>query len=485
MLRYPGPAAAVVARCLEPPSPAAVTRAVTELCRLDALTADERLTPLGTHLASLPVDVRIGKLMLVGAIFGAADDVLTIAAILSGRSPFLSPMERRSEADASKRSFATGQSDHLTSLSAYRAFDRAGASRFDMARERFLGVKTLQTIAQVKRQLLELMSDAGFVRRGLRARAVEALGRRVDGSDGVRLALEDDSPLGGGSGGGGGAAADACFRCGRRGHLARDCDGDAAAGDCGGGAGGNDVPRPRVLLSADDAWKRESLDVPLLKALLTAALYPQVITVTRAGGKQLRFHVREDSGAVVEVASALSPSSFVPRDASALPVLTPLDTSCPPAVHPSSVNAKEARAHPSSFSLTSLLPLTHTRAPHSPDVVREQLSGVPGVRAHHARVRARLLRRLPLRAPPLRRAPPRGEGGAPQRPAGGHRRRVDPVQPAQKVSRAHRVHPGADGRRPARQSGAPRGGRLRRGAPHFGRGGGAARDAGVRGGEQI
>jgi len=48
----------------------------------------------------------------------------------------------------------------------------------------------LQTIAGLKRQLLELLSANSFVARGMRSRAVESLGRRIDGSDGVRLALQ-------------------------------------------------------------------------------------------------------------------------------------------------------------------------------------------------------------------------------------------------------------------------------------------------------
>jgi hypothetical protein len=308
VLRYPGTAADVVARCLEPPAPEAVTRAVGELVRLEALSVTpergEELTPLGTHLAALPVDVRIGKLILLGAIFNVVDDVLTIAAVLSYRAPFLSPFERRAEADASKRAFAVAQSDHLTAVNAYREFDRGGAGRFDMCRERFLGVKTLNQIAGVKRQLLELLSDARFVRPGLRSRVVESLGRRADGSDGVRIALQDGVP-------GGGFGGDACFRCGQRGHAARECTQP-------------DMQRERrTLLSAADAWNRDAVDAPLIKALLTAALYPQVMTVTypaKKGGKpvkaeSLKFHIREDDNQVVEVA-----------------------------IHPSSVNAKVRRA---------------------------------------------------------------------------------------------------------------------------------------------
>ena len=74
-------------------------------------------------------------------------------------------------------------------LRAYRAFDAlTGERRFAFARERFLGAKTLQAIGALKRQLLEALSRAGVVRAGLRAAAIEALGRRT-GGDGVRDAL--------------------------------------------------------------------------------------------------------------------------------------------------------------------------------------------------------------------------------------------------------------------------------------------------------
>ena len=66
-----------------------------------------------------------------------------------------------------------------------------GGERFNFCRENFLGIKTIQTIAGLKRQLLELLSGAGFVRYGLNSRAVEGIGRRTDGTDGVRLALEN------------------------------------------------------------------------------------------------------------------------------------------------------------------------------------------------------------------------------------------------------------------------------------------------------
>ena len=65
---------------------AAVKQAVAELAALDAIETEggvETLSPLGKHLSLLPVDVRIGKFILLGAIFGCVDETLTIAATLS------------------------------------------------------------------------------------------------------------------------------------------------------------------------------------------------------------------------------------------------------------------------------------------------------------------------------------------------------------------------------------------------------------------
>ena len=142
-------------------------QAIKGLQELQALDLREYLTPLGYHLASLPVNVRIstrgwrtsessskqqldsapsseffeesgcgrahgssmlnhsmmmqvrvGKMMLYGTIFRCLDPVLTIAAGLSSRSPFVSPFDKRDEADKAHKAFAIPRSDHLSVLKA-------------------------------------------------------------------------------------------------------------------------------------------------------------------------------------------------------------------------------------------------------------------------------------------------------------------------------------------------------------------------------
>lgn len=104
---------------LEPPTDENIYNAIKRLQDVGAFTSEQILTPLGHHLAALPVNVRIGKLILFGAIFCCLDSALTIAACLSHKNPFIIPFEKRQKIDA-KKEFFTANSDHLTILKAYK-----------------------------------------------------------------------------------------------------------------------------------------------------------------------------------------------------------------------------------------------------------------------------------------------------------------------------------------------------------------------------
>lgn len=105
---------------MEPPVKENIDSAILRLQDVGAFDKDNNLTPLGQHLAALPVDVRIGKLMLYGAIFSCVDAALTMAASLSYKTPFVAPFGKKEQAMAKKKEFAVGHSDHLTVLRAYK-----------------------------------------------------------------------------------------------------------------------------------------------------------------------------------------------------------------------------------------------------------------------------------------------------------------------------------------------------------------------------
>ncbi|WAQ98877.1 DHX34-like protein [Mya arenaria] len=75
---------------IEPPSLESLDNAVIFLRDQGALHQDESLTPIGLMLSKLPVDVVIGKMLIMGSIFHMIDPVLSIAAAMSVQSPFTS-----------------------------------------------------------------------------------------------------------------------------------------------------------------------------------------------------------------------------------------------------------------------------------------------------------------------------------------------------------------------------------------------------------
>ncbi|KAM7476896.1 hypothetical protein LguiB_024139 [Lonicera macranthoides] len=80
---------------LQPPEPLAVQNAVDFLKMIGALDENENLTHLGKFLAMLPLDPKLGKMLIMGTIFRCFDPVLTIVAGLSVRDPFLLPQDKK------------------------------------------------------------------------------------------------------------------------------------------------------------------------------------------------------------------------------------------------------------------------------------------------------------------------------------------------------------------------------------------------------
>lgn len=155
---------------LDPPSAKNIRRAVDALIDVRALTSAEELTPLGLQLARLPLDVFLGKLVLLGCVFKCLDAAITIAAILSSKSPFSAPFGQRAQADLARKAFRRGDSDLLTVYNAYLAWKRvcqstsaSGGSEFQFCRKNFLSQQTLSNIEELKGQLLVSVADSGFL----------------------------------------------------------------------------------------------------------------------------------------------------------------------------------------------------------------------------------------------------------------------------------------------------------------------------------
>ncbi|XP_051727334.1 ATP-dependent DNA/RNA helicase DHX36 [Ctenopharyngodon idella] len=163
-----GPIACFLRKTMDPPSDKAIELAITHLVDLNALDRNEELTPLGFHLARMPVEPHIGKMILFGALLGCLDPVLTIAASLSFKDPFFIPLGKEKIADHRRKILSqNSRSDHLTIVNAFWGWEDAkrqgGRFEREYCWENFLSANTLQMLQNMKGQFAEHLLAAGFV----------------------------------------------------------------------------------------------------------------------------------------------------------------------------------------------------------------------------------------------------------------------------------------------------------------------------------
>ncbi|WP_248580476.1 ATP-dependent RNA helicase HrpA [Nocardioides sp. InS609-2] len=105
---------------VEPPDKRNVSAGVQLLEELGALDDDQRLTKLGRRLARLPIDPRLGRMVLEAERLGCVREVVVIAAALSLQDPRERPAEMQAQADQQHARFRADGSDFLTWLNLWR-----------------------------------------------------------------------------------------------------------------------------------------------------------------------------------------------------------------------------------------------------------------------------------------------------------------------------------------------------------------------------
>lgn len=160
----------VLAAAIEPPAPERIEAAIQSLHMVGALDMNNNLTSLGSVLLQLPVDPRLGRLVLFGSFFRCLDAAITLAAIMGTREPFVAPIHVKAEAQAKKNSWTPEEfrSDTLAALRAYNEWWTmqsqglfVSANRF--CQDNFLSKPTLLNIAKVKDHLLKSLYDVGVI----------------------------------------------------------------------------------------------------------------------------------------------------------------------------------------------------------------------------------------------------------------------------------------------------------------------------------
>lgn len=159
-----------LSQTVTPPAVTSVDSALALLNTMGALDG-ERLTPLGSHMAAIPADLRSAKLLVYGALFGCTEVCASLAAILSTGSPFFSPQTKREEAKQARTRFAPAQGDCIADLFAFNRWDQL---RKDLppreirkwCEENFLSGQILHEIMQNRLHFHSILIEIGLLPSG-------------------------------------------------------------------------------------------------------------------------------------------------------------------------------------------------------------------------------------------------------------------------------------------------------------------------------
>ncbi|WP_249605247.1 ATP-dependent RNA helicase HrpA [Chromobacterium sp. IRSSSOUMB001] len=156
---------------LEAPSSRLIADGYQVLTELGAVDDKGELTSVGKELARIPVDPKVGRLLLAGRDFGCVREVLIIAAALSVQDPRERPFEAREAAERAQARFNDEKSDFLSFLHLWDFFSDALKHKksnrllINTCHEHFLSHLRLREWRELHAQLADIASELGLIKR--------------------------------------------------------------------------------------------------------------------------------------------------------------------------------------------------------------------------------------------------------------------------------------------------------------------------------
>ncbi|MCF6362798.1 MAG: ATP-dependent RNA helicase HrpA [Gammaproteobacteria bacterium] len=187
---------------IDPPDQRFIHDGYRLLHELGALDEHNQLTPLGRQLARLPLDPRIGRMILEAGKQGCLSEVLVIASALSIQDPRERPQEKQQQADEQHRRFADEHSDFVSLLNLWRHFEEqrkhlSGSQLRKYCRKSFLAFMRMREWRETWQQLKTQARDMGLSMNSEPADYAvlhRALLTGLLGNLGHRLEEEDNKP---------------------------------------------------------------------------------------------------------------------------------------------------------------------------------------------------------------------------------------------------------------------------------------------------
>ncbi|XYH95086.1 ATP-dependent RNA helicase HrpA [Sorangium sp. So ce1128] len=152
---------------LDAPSKRAVDEGYRVLEEIGALDEAGALTDIGKKLARLPLDPRLGRMVLGGESEGALAEVLIIAAALGVQDPRERPLSAQKQADDAHRRFKDEGSDFAGLLKLWTFYQEAQGRLTQnqlrkSCRDHFISYLRMREWIDVHRQLSRITKDMGF-----------------------------------------------------------------------------------------------------------------------------------------------------------------------------------------------------------------------------------------------------------------------------------------------------------------------------------
>jgi len=151
---------------LDPPDPRMIKDGYETLHELGAVSDKGQLTPLGRELAKLPIDPRIGRMILAGTKEKCLAEVLVIAAAMSVQDARERPMDAQERADKAHEEFEDTSSDFLGYLRLWSAFREqkrhlSGSKLRKWCKDNYLSYVRMREWEDIHHQLAELVGGMG------------------------------------------------------------------------------------------------------------------------------------------------------------------------------------------------------------------------------------------------------------------------------------------------------------------------------------
>ena len=153
---------------IEPPPGRAIADGYQLLQELGAVDDDRQLTALGRQLAKLPLDPRVGRMILAGRDNVCLSEMLIIASALSVQDPRDRPVEAQGAADLAHKKFADEKSEFPAYLKIWAWFDdaikhkKSNRQLQEHCRANFLSQLRLREWRDVHVQLLTIVREQGW-----------------------------------------------------------------------------------------------------------------------------------------------------------------------------------------------------------------------------------------------------------------------------------------------------------------------------------